>query len=146
MNVLVVDDEKSMRDLASRTLTEAGYTVATAANGDEALNFLPGDFEIVLTDLDMPGSMTGVDLTKRVRGNSTIDVIIMTGFPDLTTAIEAVREGAYDYLVKPFSPHLNLFRLRLANVFFLLISLQTENLYRFHYGIMPRKEEQTENI
>ena len=104
MNVLVVDDEKSMRDLASRTLKEAGYTVATAANGDEALNFLPGDFEIVLTDLDMPGSMTGVDLTKRVRGNSTIDVIIMTGFPDLTTAIEAVREGAYDYLVKPFSP------------------------------------------
>jgi adenylate cyclase len=104
MNVLIVDDEKSMRDLASRTLKEAGYTVSVAANADEALNVLPGEFEIVLTDLDMPGSMTGVDLTKHVRKKSTIDVIIMTGFPDLSTAIEAVREGAYDYLVKPFSP------------------------------------------
>lgn len=104
MNVLIVDDEKSMRDLASRTLKEAGYTVATASNGDEALKLVPGDFEIVLTDLDMPGSLTGVDLTKRVREKTTIDVIIMTGFPDLSTAIEAVREGAYDYLVKPFSP------------------------------------------
>lgn len=104
MNVLVVDDEKSMRDLASRTLKEAGYPVALAVNADEALKLLPGDFEIVLTDLDMPGSMTGVDLTKRVREKSTVDVIIMTGFPDLSTAIEAVRGGAYDYLVKPFSP------------------------------------------
>ena len=104
MNVLIVDDEKSMRDLASRTLTEAGYAVETAANADEALQRLNGDVEIVLTDLDMPGSMTGVDLTRRVRENSAIDVIIMTGFPDLSTAIEAVREGAYDYLVKPFSP------------------------------------------
>lgn len=104
MNVLVVDDEKSMRDLASRTLKEAGYAVETAPNADDALKLLPGEFEIVLTDLDMPGSMTGVDLTKRVKEKSAIDVIIMTGFPDLSTAIEAVREGAYDYLVKPFSP------------------------------------------
>ncbi|MBK8576435.1 MAG: response regulator [Elusimicrobia bacterium] len=104
MNVLIVDDEKSMRDLASRTLREAGYAVTTASNGDEALALLPGQIEIVLTDLDMPGSLTGVDLTKRVREKTNIDVIIMTGFPDLSTAIEAVREGAYDYLVKPFSP------------------------------------------
>jgi adenylate cyclase len=104
MKVLVVDDEKSMRDLASRTLKEAGYTVDAASNADEAMALLPGDFEIVLTDLDMPGSMTGVDLTKQVREKSNVDVIIMTGFPDLSTAIEAVRGGAYDYLVKPFSP------------------------------------------
>jgi DNA-binding NtrC family response regulator len=104
MKLLIVDDEKSMRDLASRTLREAGYEVETAESGDQALTRLPGDFEIVLTDLDMPGSIGGVELTKQVRSTSTKDVIIMTGFPDLTTAIEAVREGAYDYLVKPFSP------------------------------------------
>ncbi|MBK8869576.1 MAG: response regulator [Elusimicrobia bacterium] len=104
MKLLIVDDEKSMRELAARTLKEAGYDVETAESGDEALTRLPGDFEIVLTDLDMPGSLGGVELTKRVRSSSNKDVIIMTGFPDLTTAIEAVREGAYDYLVKPFSP------------------------------------------
>ncbi|MBL8023329.1 MAG: response regulator [Elusimicrobia bacterium] len=104
MKVLVVDDEKSMRDLAVRTLKEAGYTVETASSGDAALALLPGDFEIILTDLDMPGKTNGVDLTRVARSKSNCDVIIMTGFPDLSTAIEAVREGAYDYLVKPFSP------------------------------------------
>lgn len=104
MKILVVDDEKTMRDLASQTLGAAGYEVETAASGDEALERFSGNVEIVLTDLDMPGSVNGVELTRRVRAKSTTDVLIMTGFPDLSTAIQAVREGAYDYLVKPFSP------------------------------------------
>lgn len=104
MNVLVVDDEKGMREMAAQSLRAGGYDVTVASSADEALENLKPDLEIVLTDLDMPGSMNGVGLTQRIRRTSTIDVLIMTGFPDLSTAIQAVREGAYDYLVKPFSP------------------------------------------
>ncbi len=102
--MLVVDDEKSMRDLASQVLRAAEYDVVCAASGDEAVERLPGGFELILTDLDMPGNTNGAELTRRVRAQTNADVIIMTGYPDLSSAIHAVREGAYDYLVKPFSP------------------------------------------
>jgi class 3 adenylate cyclase len=102
--VLVVDDDRSIRDLAGAALRGGDFEVTTAASGDEAVGRLDGGFDIVVTDLDMPGSVNGLQLTQRVRRGSSVDVIIMTGFPDLATAIQAVREGAYDYLVKPFSP------------------------------------------
>lgn len=104
LKILIVDDEKSMRDLAANVLKSAGHETATASTGDEALERLESGFELVLTDLDMPGNTNGTELTKRVRAETNADVIIMTGYPDLTSAIHAVREGAYDYLVKPFSP------------------------------------------
>lgn len=104
LKILVVDDEKVMRDMASNVLRSAGHDVATASTGDEALERLDGGFELILTDLDMPGATNGTELTKRSRARTNADVIIMTGYPDLTSAIHAVREGAYDYLVKPFSP------------------------------------------
>jgi class 3 adenylate cyclase len=104
IKILVVDDERAMRDMASHILRSVGHDVTSVANGDEALARLPGDFEVILTDLDMPGHTSGIELTQRVRADLPIDVIIMTGYPDLSSAIHAVRGGAYDYLVKPFSP------------------------------------------
>lgn len=104
MKILVVDDERAMRDLTAHVLRSAGHEVTVAVHGEEALKILPKDFELILTDLDMPGHISGTDLTRRVRAEHPIDVIIMTGYPDLTSAIQAVRGGAYDYLVKPFSP------------------------------------------
>jgi len=103
VKILVVDDEKSLRDVCGAALRSEGYDVTTAVNGDEASELLGQEFDIVLTDMDMPGNTNGMQLTQTVRRNTNMDVIIMTGFPDLSTAIHAVREGAYDYLVKPFS-------------------------------------------
>jgi adenylate cyclase len=104
MKVLVVDDDRSARDFAARVLAEAGYEVSSVDSGDAALARLPEGFEIVVTDLDMPGGLNGVQVTQEVRRSTAADVVIMTAFPDMSTAIHAVRAGAYDYLVKPFSP------------------------------------------
>ena len=104
MKVLVVDDDRSARDFAARVLAEAGYEVSTVDSGEAALTRLPEGFEIVVTDLDMPGGLNGVQVTQEVRRSTAADVVIMTAFPDMSTAIHAVRAGAYDYLVKPFSP------------------------------------------
>lgn len=102
--ILVVDDEKGIRDFVTNVLRPAGYEVTTADCGDNALGLLGDGHEIVLTDLDMPGRTNGAELTRRAKAETNADVIIMTGFPDLSSAIHAVREGAYDYLVKPLSP------------------------------------------
>lgn len=104
MKVLVVDDDKSARDFAARVLADAGYEVSSVDSGTAAIARMGDGFEIVVTDLDMPGGPNGVAVTEAVRRATAADVLIMTAFPDLSTAIHAVRAGAYDYLVKPFSP------------------------------------------
>ena len=101
--ILVVDDENAIRRLCERVLSGLGFSVRTAGNGEEALARLkesPAD--IVLTDLSMP-IMDGVRLTEEVgRRHPGTDVIIMTAYPRLETAIPLLRSGAYDYLIKPF--------------------------------------------
>jgi len=104
VKVLVVDDDKSARDFAARVLADAGYEVSSVDSGTAAIARMGDGFEIVVTDLDMPGGPNGVAVTEEARRSTAADVLIMTAFPDLSTAIHAVRAGAYDYLVKPFSP------------------------------------------
>jgi signal transduction histidine kinase len=101
--ILVVDDEDAIRRLCERVLSGLGFSVRTADNGEEALARLkesPAD--IVLTDLSMP-VMDGVRLTEEIgRRHPGTDVIVMTAYPRLETAIPLLRSGAYDYLIKPF--------------------------------------------
>jgi diguanylate cyclase (GGDEF)-like protein len=95
LRILVVDDEETIRDILSRVLGREGYDVTVARSGEEAL-------EILLTDIRMEG-MSGMDLLTEIRGmNAETQVIIMTSYASLETAIQALRSGAYDYLVKPF--------------------------------------------
>jgi class 3 adenylate cyclase/FixJ family two-component response regulator len=103
MNILVVDDEERLRRLCAEVLLGAGYQVRTAAGGDEALPLLKDGVDILLTDLDMPGSIGGVELMRRAKAIGPVDVVIMTAFPDVNSTIEAIKGGAYDYLVKPFA-------------------------------------------
>ncbi|HEX9757645.1 MAG TPA: sigma-54 dependent transcriptional regulator [Nitrospiria bacterium] len=101
--ILVVDDEKSMRDFLSIVLKKEGYYVSTAEDGEIARQCLEKDiFDLVITDIKMP-RMSGLDLLKMVRDFSeeTI-VLVITAFASTETAIEAMRQGAYDYLTKPF--------------------------------------------
>lgn len=101
--ILVVDDESAIRKLCERILSSLGFSVRTADNGEQALSRLkesPAD--IVLTDLSMP-VMDGVRLTEEIRRcHPGTDVIVMTAYPRLETAIPLLRSGAYDYLIKPF--------------------------------------------
>ncbi|MBI2160889.1 MAG: sigma-54-dependent Fis family transcriptional regulator [Candidatus Rokubacteria bacterium] len=100
--ILVVDDEPSILRLLEEALTRWGYQVKCATSGDEALAALRGDlFDAVLTDVRM-SEMSGLDLLREIkRHDDSIEVVMMTGYPTIASAVEALKEGAYDYLSKP---------------------------------------------
>ena len=100
--VLVVDDERSILQLLKEALTHWGYQVTTANSGREALEALrTGVFHVAMTDIRMP-DMSGIDLLREIKKlDETIEVVVMTGYPAISSAVEALKEGAYDYLSKP---------------------------------------------
>jgi DNA-binding response OmpR family regulator len=104
-NVLVVDDEGAIRYSVSKTLQRVGYNVTEASSGEEALDLLESSqYDVVLTDIRMPPGLDGVELVRRIKeSDPDIIVILMTGYPSLGTAVEALRLGAHDYLIKPSS-------------------------------------------
>lgn len=103
--ILVVDDELFFRRLYTELLGEEGYIVETVANGDSALNRLrQGGIDVVLTDLVMPG-ISGLEVLRQALGiNNPPEVILATSHASLDTAIQALKSGARDYLIKPFDP------------------------------------------
>lgn len=100
--ILVVDDEKAIRDSLNMILSDEGYSVISAADGEEALNFLnKDDFDIVITDIKMP-NIDGMELlSKGTKNSPSTFFIIMTAYASVNTAVEALRYGAYDYIIKP---------------------------------------------
>ena len=101
--ILVVDDDQSLREFLTITLGRDGFEVVAAASGPEALKAMaeaPAD--LALVDLKMPG-MDGLEVLRRLKELSeTVAVVIVTAFATTETAIQAMKEGAYDYLIKPF--------------------------------------------
>jgi DNA-binding NtrC family response regulator len=102
-HVLVVDDERPTRLLMEKELPRAGYVVTTAECGEEALEKIRSvDFDVILLDLKMPG-IGGMEALRRIKDSGASgEVVILTGHPDVDTAIAAMKLGAYDYLTKPF--------------------------------------------
>lgn len=102
-NILVVDDEEGVRTLLERILTEAGYSVVTATGGQEALYKLSmGEAKIMLLDLKMPG-MSGMEVLRKLAPDwPDYCVIMVTAVSDIDTVIAALKEGAYDFITKPF--------------------------------------------
>jgi FixJ family two-component response regulator/GGDEF domain-containing protein len=101
--ILAVDDQRYFRELVEGLLSDEGYEVRTVASGEEALHVLEAeDFEIVLTDLVMPG-IDGTELVRRVKERRPDQEIVMvTGVVDVKAAVEAMKLGATDYILKPF--------------------------------------------
>jgi two-component system response regulator PilR (NtrC family) len=101
--ILVVDDEQSLRDVLSIMLKRAGYAVTSAMDGEEAIEFLNKEiFDLVITDLRMP-KLDGMEVLKAVKSASPETVVlIITAFATADSAVEAMKQGAYDYLTKPF--------------------------------------------
>jgi DNA-binding NtrC family response regulator len=102
-SILVVDDERDIQDAVQCVLCSQGYDVATAGNGEDALTRLARQaFDVIVSDIKLPG-LTGLDLLERSRVlHPHVGVILMTGYANLETAVEALRRGASDYLQKPF--------------------------------------------
>ncbi len=101
--LLVVDDEVFVRELLAEYFTKLNYQVRTAGSAAEALQqVVTESFHVALIDLRMPDG-GGIDALRAVRGTADdLSIIIMTGYPTVDSAIEAMRAGAYDYVVKPF--------------------------------------------
>jgi DNA-binding NtrC family response regulator len=104
-NLLIVDDELSVRDSLMHWFRKDGHQVTTAANASLALQALEqGRFDIVLLDIKMPG-MDGMELQARIFGiDPKIVVIMMTAFASVDTAVRALKQGAFDYVTKPIDP------------------------------------------
>ena len=103
-HILVVDDEGAIRYSISKTLQRVGYQVSAAASGEEALALLDEqEYDVVLTDIRMPG-LTGVELLAKIKEKAPDSIVIlMTAYASLGTAVESLRLGAHDYLIKPVS-------------------------------------------
>jgi DNA-binding NtrC family response regulator len=104
VNIILVDDEHESRACVAEFLRELGHRVVECANGRDALETFPAqEFHLVLSDIRMP-KMSGIELLRKIRslpGGQDVDIILFTGYGDMQTAIEALRAGAYDYLLKP---------------------------------------------
>jgi len=101
--ILIVDDERSMRDVLSIMLKRAGYGVTVASDGEEAIAHIDKElFDLVITDLKMPKA-GGLEVLKAVKESSPESVVlIITAYASTESAVEAMKLGAYDYLTKPF--------------------------------------------
>jgi DNA-binding NtrC family response regulator len=101
--ILVVDDERDIRRALEFVLTHEGYDVETASNGKDAVEKLQSrDFDLVITDLKMEGMSGFTVLEKSLELNASIPVIIITAYASVESAVEAMKRGAADYIVKPF--------------------------------------------
>lgn len=103
--ILVVDDELVVRDSLKEWLVDEGFNVTMAESGDQALEALAATpFHLMLTDIKMPG-MDGVELLKQAKTrHPELTVVMMTAFATVETAVDAMKIGALDYLLKPFNP------------------------------------------
>ena len=103
--VLIIDDEESLRIACEQTLELDGFSVSTAANGLAGIELARREsFHVVLLDLRMPG-MYGMEVLQKLRQESpNAMVIVITGYATIESAVKAIKQGAYDYLPKPFTP------------------------------------------
>jgi two-component system response regulator PilR (NtrC family) len=101
--ILVADDEQSMREFLDIMLKKEGYKVSLASNGEEVVKLVENDlFDLILLDIRMP-KLDGLTALKKIKANSPETIVIMiTAYASADTAIKAMKEGAYDYITKPF--------------------------------------------
>ena len=138
--ILIVDDEEKICTVLTRRLAKEGYSCVTANNGREALtHFLKDAFSLIITDIRMP-EMDGIELLRNVKMvNPNMMVIIMTAYPEIEMAVEAIHLGAYDFILKPAD--LDLVTLSVKNA--LEKKNLEEELEEYHKNLERLVEERT---
>jgi DNA-binding response OmpR family regulator len=106
-HILIIDDEATLRQTMARILQQAGFEVTTAENGEQGLDFLKtSNFDMVYMDIRMPG-LAGSDVLKLIHASyPLLPVVLVTAQPDLHSALDALRSGATDYMLKPIKPQM----------------------------------------
>jgi DNA-binding response OmpR family regulator len=106
-HILIIDDEPALRKTLARVLQQAGFEVTTAENGEQGLAFLQSsDFDLTYMDLRMPG-LNGLEVLNLIHvKHPNLPVVLFTAQPDVGSAVEALRRGATDYLLKPLKPEI----------------------------------------
>ncbi len=101
--ILFIDDDKAGREVALFNLRRAGYEITPTEDGQEGLSFFsPEKFDLVITDVKMPG-ISGIEVLRRIKTQAPeVPVLVITAFGNVETAVEAMKEGAYDFIGKPF--------------------------------------------
>ncbi|MBI1894267.1 MAG: sigma-54-dependent Fis family transcriptional regulator [Candidatus Rokubacteria bacterium] len=153
--ILIVDDEPSLREYLAIALEREGYEVGKAESGEEARRLLEEDaYDLALVDLRMPGA-DGLEVLRRAKSvDPTLMVVMMTAYSTVETAVEAMKEGAFDYLIKPFKTEVLKVQIRRAlehralhreNVW---LRREVETKYRFEniVGKSPKMQELFETI
>ncbi len=132
-SILLVDDEESIRNSFGMDLRQDNFDVTLASSGEEAIKLLNDQqFDTVVTDLSMPG-LDGIQVLKEAKKlNSLTGVIILTGYGDMTSAIDALRLGADDYLLKPCEPDELILRIERC-----LEKLSAFQKVKFYENILP---------
>jgi len=104
-NILVIDDEETMRDSCRQTLSRDGNRIEVAESGSKGLFLLEAEsFDLVILDLKMPG-LSGMEVLKKIKqSDPEVMVVVITGYATVESAVEAMRIGAYDFIPKPFTP------------------------------------------
>jgi DNA-binding NtrC family response regulator len=113
-NILIIDDEKAIRNVLKEILSNEGFTVEEAADGEDGLKkFASGSYDVVLCDIKMP-KVDGIEFLQKVsESNSEVPVIMISGHGNIETAVDAVKKGAFDYIAKP--PDLNRLLITIRN-------------------------------
>ncbi len=141
--ILIVDDEELICRLLGRRLSKEGYTCVTACNGKEALKLLYAEpFSLIISDIKMP-EMDGLELLRRVKAtNPGMMVMMVTAYPDIDMAMEAVRLGAYDFILKPADLDLVVLSVKKA----LEKKQLQEELEAYHKNLEKLVEERTSKL
>jgi DNA-binding NtrC family response regulator len=101
ISLLLVDDEQEFTEVMTKRLNKRGFVVTTATDGEGALRHLQDNIDIVILDVAMPG-MSGIDILKAIKKERPIvEVIMLTGHGTVGTAVDAIKMGAFNYLIKP---------------------------------------------
>src|SRR3990170_5032079 len=113
--ILVIDNEEGICRMVEAVLTDAGYEVQTCTRSFDAVEkFVPGRWDLVISDVKMPG-MNGLEVLQKVKEKDpAIPVVMITAYATVEMSIQALRRGAYDMLTKPFEPEELLYRVRNA--------------------------------
>ena len=142
ISVLVVDDDPFVLETTSLLLKEFGYNVIRCMSASEAMAKLKTNrVDVVLTDIKMP-DISGIELLEMVHAfNKDIPVVLMTAYAELNTAIDAIKKGAFDFIIKPFSPEYLLHSLEKAVNYYRLIQMEKNYKHKLEDDVKNRTKE-----